>query len=171
MTATYEKIQSIVVSNNTTITIDFTSIPQSYTDLVIVGNFGCAVHSNRAPIRINNDTSNNYSTVHLRGNGSTSFSGQTANISSGFIFDNIAIPTAFDGNCMLMFNNYYNTTTYKTFICRYNSPSSGTGVSVNLWRSTQAISSIQIVAGSGGGPGTNYWLINSDFTLYGIKAE
>lgn len=171
MTATYEKIQNIVVSNNTTITVDFTSIPQSYTDLVIVGNFGCTVHSNRSPITINNDTSANYSTVHLRGNSSGLLSGRTGNLTSGFIFDNIGIPTVFDGNCMLTFNNYYNTTTYKTFICRYGSPSQGTAVSANNWRSTSAVSSIQVVAGSGGGPGTNYWLINSTFTLYGIKAE
>jgi hypothetical protein len=171
MTATYEKIQNIVVSNSTTITVDFTSIPQSYTDLVIVGNFGCTVGSNRSPIRINNDTNANYSTTHVRGNGSTVVSGRTSNTDSGFIFDNIAIPTVFDGNCMLIFNNYLNTNTYKTFLCRYGSTSRGTGTSVNTWRSTSAVSSVQIIAGSGGEPGTNYWSTNSTFTLYGIKAE
>jgi hypothetical protein len=170
MASTYEKIQNIVVSSGTTITVDFTSISQSYTDLIIVGNFGCTKHSNRSPIRINNDTGNNYSTIHLRGNGSTAFSGNSSNIDSGFMFDNIAIPTSFDGNCVLMFNNYSSTNTYKTFLCRYGSTSRGTAVSVNLWRSTTAISSIQIIAGSGGEPGTNYWSTDSTFTLYGIKA-
>lgn len=171
MTVTYEKIQSIIVSNGTTITVDFTSIPQTYTDIIIVGNLGCTKHSNRAPIRVNNDTNSNYSTHYLRGNGTSTLSSKGSNIDSGFMFDNIAIPTSFDGNCTLIFNNYSDTNTYKTFLCRHGSTSRGTAVSVNTWRSTAAISSIQITAGSGGESGTNYWSIGSTFTLYGIKAE
>lgn len=168
MPKTYEPIQNVVVSSGTTITVDFTSISQSYTDLVIVGNFGCTKHSNRAPIRVNNDTSTNYSTIWLRGNGSTMLSTSSNNIDSGFMFDNIAIPTSFNGNCTLIFNNYSNTNIFKTFLCRHGSPSQGTAISTNTWRSTAAISSIQIIAGSGGEPGTNYWSIGSTFTLYGI---
>jgi hypothetical protein len=152
---TYEKIQSITVSNATTITIDFTSISQEYTDVIIVGNLSCTVHSNRAPIRVNNDATSNYSTNYLRGNGSTVL--DTGSSNESFMFDNIAIPTnSLEGTCILIFNNYSNTNTYKTFLCRHGSVSKGTAVSVNTWRSTAAISSIQVIAGSGGGPGTNY---------------
>ena len=168
MASTYEKIQSITVSSNTTITVDFTSISQAYTDIIIVGKLGCTKHSNRAPIRVNNDTNNNYSTNYLRGNGSTVLDSGSSNIDSGFMFDNIAIPTSFDGTCALIFNNYSNTNIYKTFLCRHGSASRGTAVSVNTWRSTAAISSVQITAGSGGEPGTNYWSVGSTFTLYGI---
>jgi len=168
MASTYEKIQSSIVSNGTTITVDFTNISQAYTDIIIVGNLGCTKHSNRAPIRINNDTGSSYSTTYLRGNGSSVLASGDSNITSGFMFDNIAIPTSLNGNCILIFNNYSDTNTYKTFLCRHGSTSQGTAVSVNTWRSTSAISSIQIVAGSGGEPGTNYWLVDSTFTLYGI---
>ena len=66
------------------------------------------------------------------------------------------------------FNNYSNTTTYKTILSRTNhasEPSSRVGTQVALWRSTSAITSIEIAEVIG-----TTWAVGSTFTLYGIKA-
>jgi hypothetical protein len=60
--------------------------------------------------------------------------------------------------------NYANTTTYKTAISRLDDAANYVGTSVGLWRSTSAINSVTILAGTGNIPS------GAMFTLYGIAA-
>ena len=72
MASTYTAIATQTASGSTT-ALTFSSIPQTYTDLVIVclltaGNTGDAY------LRYNSDTGTNYSDTALRGNGSAASS-------------------------------------------------------------------------------------------------
>ena len=80
MTTTYEFIAKNVLSSNTS-SITFSSIPQTYTDLVLIingGNTGAV----QVAIRFNGDTGNNYSNQSLTGNGATAYAtrGQDGNL-------------------------------------------------------------------------------------------
>jgi hypothetical protein len=147
-------------------TVTFSSISGSYTDLVMVANVGCSSASQRAGWQANADTSTNYSRTILYGNGTTAASDRASNDSVAWgIFDGIGgISTTLAGNFITQFQNYSNATTYKTALTRYNAASIGTGTSVQLWRSTAAITSL-VFSLSGGN-----WLSGSTFTLYGIAA-
>ena len=61
--------------------------------------------------------------------------------------------------------NYANTTTYKSIIGRANRADSGVDAAVALWRSTAAITRIDIKLKNGGS-----FTAGSTFTLYGIAA-
>lgn len=167
MPATYEPISTQTLTS-TTGDIFFTSIPQTYTDLVLVMNFGCS--SNTAlGLRFNSDGNNNYGATSLEGNGVSARSdrystlsymrlGYNATFSSNTLIDQ-AIINIFD---------YTNTTTNKALLARLNSNSQGvSNLNVGRWlpATSAAITSINIL-NSGG---VNF-IVGSSFTLYGIKA-
>ena len=145
--------------------VTFSSIPSTYTDLVLVANVQAATGANIA-IQFNGDTASNYSSTILTGNG-TAASSLRYSSKTYIITDNYGYPTTSNFNVNIThIQNYSNATTYKTTLTRANSAASGLDASVGLWRSTAAITSIvvQLVT-----PTAN---INtgSTFSLYGIKA-
>ena len=65
---------------------------------------------------------------------------------------------------IINFNDYANTTTFKTFLARFGQAATDTDLTVNLWRNTAAINTILF-------QGTLGYLGNgSTFKLYGIEA-
>jgi hypothetical protein len=163
MTATYENIATTTLGSPQT-TITFSSIPGTYTDLIIVcaGNMsaGGAVDN---IMRFNDDTGSNYSRTYLMGDGSSAVSGRNSNQTS------LTLPywnsTAIH-NTIIQINNYSNTTTNKSVLARNNMANESLIAYALLWRSTSAINKITISRG-----GTNDFATGSTFTLYGIKAE
>jgi hypothetical protein len=168
MTATYEKIATNTLGSAAT-SITFSSISSSYTDLILVMQIA-SNSSNTLFARFNGDSATNYSTTRLSGTGSSGVSDKENN-SSTMALSNYAYPLSTLGNTTHIFQvfNYSNTTTYKTAMCRANSASNGVDATVNLWRSTSAITSVGISTNGFGG--TSSLLTGSTFTLYGIKAE
>jgi hypothetical protein len=164
--ATYVPIQSQTLGSDTT-PVNFTSIPQSYTDLVLIASIKAATGTPTATVRVGNgsvDTGNNYSLTFMYGNGSSSGSGRVANNGFGVWADlNQYVSTSSYETCKIEFLNYSNTTTYKTFLYRSGSAGLETEVGVNLWRSTAAINTIQLAL-------TGNYAAGSTFTLYGIQA-
>jgi hypothetical protein len=151
-------------------TVTFSSIPQGYTDLVIVGNGYGTISNGQAPTLIfNSDTSALYSRTVLSGNGtaasSTRYSGGTSIVvgnAVGWETDSTK-PAMFIAHIM----NYSNTTTFKTILARdgaANTTYPGTEANVGLYRSTNAINSIQIKAG-----GSANFASGSTFSIYGIQ--
>ena len=59
--------------------VTFSSIPQGYTDLVIVNNVTCTIDTQVIGCQYNGDTGANYSKTYLLGNGSSAFSGRNSN--------------------------------------------------------------------------------------------
>lgn len=159
MPATYEPLATTTLST-TQNQIDFNSISGTYTDLVIVANGG-VTSTNDIWLRMNSDTGTNYSRTRLTGDGSSAASTRNS------AFDAILINAGTVGsnaNFIINIMNYANTTTYKTTLSRFNS-STYVVASVGLWRSTSAITSLTLKAGSG-----DTFTSGSTFTLYGIKA-
>lgn len=161
MPKTYEPISSQTLASTQT-TVTFSSIPQTYTDLILV----IQAQVNGSPINtdgyVNGDQATNYSFTTVVGNGSSPSSFRGSN--TAFIRYATAGYTdnSFAHNSINHFLNYSNTTTFKTILCRANNANNGTSLTANLWRSTSAITSISIVG--------NPFAIGSIFKLYGIKA-
>jgi hypothetical protein len=163
MAKTYEPIAT---QNGTgsSATVTFSSIPGTYTDIVLVANpvFTTAANIN---LRINGDTGTNYSDTYVNGNGTTAASGRDSNQTLiYFSGTSVGVTTANRDNGIAHFMNYSNATTYKSVLIRYNQPGQVTLAEVGLWRNTAAITSISVIASAG-----NLDAL-STFTLYGIKA-
>lgn len=165
MAATYEPIATQTLSTSTA-TVSFTSISGTYTDLILIVNLAQAASNNSLRFRVNSDTGSNYSYTSLQGDGSVATSSRESSITSGA--SSATGSTTIETNHILHFMNYSNTTTNKTILARGNRASAMTTTDVNLWRSTSAITSIELAMG--GTFPTNNFASGSTFTLYGIKA-
>jgi len=141
----------------------FSSIPQTYTDLVIVCSL-TAGNTGDAYFRFNGDTASNYSDTVMRGNGSAASSVRdtgAAGIDIGAVSN---ITDSEVGTVIINLMNYNNTTTFKTSLIRFSEGTNWVTAIVGLWRSTAAITTIDITSRSGN------WGSGSTFTIYGIKA-
>lgn len=160
MPATYEPIGTYTapsaVSNYT-----FTSIPSTYTDLILVINGSNNSAGNRALYaRFNADAGTNYSNTKMQGDGTNATSDRVANANQAQLGN-------FLNNTTLSINNlqsYSNTSFHKTIVTRGNATSTVVQTGVTLWRSTAAISSILIFLNA------DSFSAGTTFTLYGIKA-
>jgi hypothetical protein len=158
-TNTYVALDKVTVATATP-SVTFTSIPQTYTDLVLVMS-GTASGTSDIYVYFNGDTASNYSRTYLYGDGSVAGSGRQS--FSSFLWA-YAVGSN-QNNGILNIQNYSNATTYKTAISRWNIPSNYTGANVGLWRSTTAISSMTV--GITGGLNLSS---GSTFSLYGIAS-
>lgn len=166
MPTTYEPIATTTLGSAQS-SVTFSSISGTYTDLVLVCQIAQAAGSNSLRIRYNSDTGSNYSYTTLSGDGSTAISGRDSNLTSGLVA-NTSGSTSLELLTITHILNYSNTTTNKTHIGRGNRAASATDATVGLWRSTSAITSIELAMGSTF-PSNNF-ATGSTFTLYGIKA-
>ena len=158
-TATYALIESQTISSATA-TLTFSSIPTTYTDLILVCNI-IDTAINVGAIQVGNgslDTGSNYSDTRLIGNGSAVASFRDT--SATYIY--IGTTSSVRGTQIYNFLDYANTTTYKTVVGRAADSGYRNAVGVGLWRSTAAINTIKIFGGSN-------WN-GSTFKLYGIQA-
>jgi hypothetical protein len=158
--STYTPIATYTASGTPT-SYTFTSIPGTYTDLIIIVDGYMATGSGAyIAVQFNGDTGSNYSTTDLSGNGSTAqsarFTSQTSGIIGAFYSS--------QANIICSIQNYANSTTYKTAISRSNASSNNTRADVNLWRSTSAITSVKVLAQS------DTIANGTTMTLYGITA-
>jgi len=164
--STYTPIATQTLSSAAA-SVTFSSIPQGYTDLVVVVNTKAGATDNAIYMRFNEDSASNYSTTELRGNGSaagsTRASSQTAIYPSWYIAPGTS---NFSHNMILHLMNYSNGTTYKTTLSRANNTdvNQGTEATVGLWRSTSAITSIKLYLDA------TTFSTGSTFSIYGILA-
>lgn len=160
MAITYEPIATYTTSTGGITTYTFSSIPSTYTDLVLIGS-GRSGNGDFS-IRLNGDTATNYSYTRVYGNGSAvgTDRGSNNDYMSGLSW----YSASSNSNVIVNFMNYSNTTTYKTVLSRHNSNPTMVGATINLWRSTAAINSIKV------GVFSVAFDAGTTFTLYGIKA-
>jgi hypothetical protein len=171
MANTYILIASQVLGS-TTASVTFSSIPATYTDLLLKisarTNDATSV-VNSILLRINGDTATNYSETRLSGNGSTASSSRTTsnttmNINAGAAGANSTAST------------FSNTDIYiPNYLISDNKPVGYLGTGENnatlslishgagLWRNTAAVSAISMTPTSGN------IVSGSSFYLYGIK--
>jgi hypothetical protein len=166
--STYTPIATTTLANSTTASYTFSSIPSTYTDLVLVGAGQLTVNGEGLGVQLNGDTGTNYSFTYLSGNGTTAASGRrtaSAYLSSNW---NTGFSSTTQNNTIFQFQNYANSTTYKTVLARSNNASGsvnpGTETTVSLWRNTAAVTSILVKANTG------FFTTGFTWTLYGIAA-
>jgi hypothetical protein len=166
MTATYDCIATTTVTGSATSSITFSNISGNYTDLVLVLNGGASGIAN-VHLRFNGDTGNNYITTSFGGGGSLS-SPRSAAGSSAIANDYGYGENDMNFNVIIDIMNYSSSATRKTFISRSNHADNGVSVTSGMWRSTSAITSIEIQSIFSGSP---TFSIGTTFSLYGIKCE
>lgn len=159
-TNTYVALQRTTVSGSSTSSVTLGSIPQTYTDLVLVIN-GSATAQVDLRYTLNSDTGSNYSRTYMLGTGSSTLSGRDTSLT----YLPISFLDTTQTTCIVNFQNYSNTTTFKTVLERAGNAGSATNAIVGLWRSTAAISSMTLTTSSG------TITAGTTFSLYGIKAE
>jgi hypothetical protein len=167
--STYTPIYSQTLSSNTS-SITFSNIPTTFTDLVLVCSARSAWTSDEyeaVGFRFNGDSSNNYSTTFVAGNGSSavSFRESTQPQITARMNPSTSSNTAFS-SIIVQIQNYSNVTTNKTVLIRSNSSVEFYEVAANVgtWRSTSPIISLFV------GNARANLVAGSTFTLYGIKA-
>lgn len=155
-------------------TIDFTSIPSTYTDLILMHSlrFSSATGIQNVNIRFNNDSGANYTQrMILANDGSVGGYSQT----TATYFNWNYAPGGTGGTTANTYNstslyipNYANTSTTKPIliddVSEVNSSTNyGLGYTSGFWNSTSAINRITITAPS------DTWTSASTAYLYGIK--
>ena len=158
-------IQTLTVGSGGAASIDFTSIPQTFTDLVIL----FSGRSNRNAIFDNirvqpNGATTGVSSRMLYGNGSGASSFTEAYV-SGYTGGNNATASTF-GNSSIYIPNY-TSSNQKSFSIDSVSENNGTEaqqvLTAGLWTGTSAITSIILDQGDG-----TTWLQYTSASLYGI---
>jgi hypothetical protein len=169
-TTAYESIATVTVGGGGSASIDFTSIPVTYTHLQI----RCIARSDYAnsgygTIRFNSDSGSNYNAHYLYSNGSSanaSAMGQYTGID--FLGLSQSGSNIF-GAGVIDILDYANTNKYKVVRSLVggddNSTNGRIALNSGLWMSTSAITGVTILSGGGGSTFQQY----SQFALYGIK--
>jgi hypothetical protein len=147
-------------------TVTLSSIPATYTDLVVVVNAQASTQSDLY-LTFNGDTSALYSNTILYGDGTSIGSRRDTRSNAYMVLTYYGAVTTTAGASIHTVNimNYSNTTTHKTVLSRCSAGAAGVDASVGLWGSTAAITSMTFDL-----PSTRTFSVGSTFTLYGIKA-
>ena len=156
MANTYTLISSVTVGSGGSATIDFTSIPQTYTDLLLklsVRGTAAGAHGGSAQMIFNNSTASNYSFRNLRGSGSTAISGSASSVAFIRVTNNH--PTA--GNTASTFGSS------EVYIPDYTSSRGKSTSEDNAEENNTSESYTQIVAG--------YWSQNNAITRITLTSE
>jgi len=173
MANTYTLISSNVLTSSAA-SVTFSSIPGTYTDLVLRFSAKSTYSSDNfqsASYYLNNSTSSVYSRTRLTGDGSTPTSGVQSNLSDGRIQNPLGASfndTYVFGSCEIYIPSYtasQNKPVSIFSVMDRNATLSYIVAEAQLWRDTSAISSIKLEPFGGAESFTS----GSSFYLYGIK--
>ena len=160
--STYTPIATTTLGSATN-SVSFSSIAGTYTDLVLVIGSSLSTGGGNPRLQLNGNTGTNYSQTYLFGTGSSAISGRFSNFNHVYFGGGSGTANT-QGNTIINFQNYSDTNTNKTFLIRYNDTTEAAYVNVGMFRSTSAITSIQITTQVGN------FNSGSTFTLYGIAS-
>jgi hypothetical protein len=163
MASTYEPIATTTLGSAAS-SVTFSSISGTYTDLVLIVSHLGTLATAEARIQLNSDTGSNYSWTQLYGNGSSAASYRASSATSLPLLPNEASSTTVPSTLIVNLQNYSNSTTNKTVLYRSSVTSLATSANVGLYRSTSAITAINVFTN------VSTFATGSTFTLYGIKA-
>ena len=169
MANTFVKIASTTVGSGGAATIDFTSIPSTYTDLIVKLSSRSTTGTTAVGATLNSDTGSNYTERQLEGSGtgvsstSGTFSlmrigssnGGTDTTSNTFASSELYIPNYAGSN---------NKSASTDAVTEDNSSVAYATLRALLWNNTSAITSISLK-----NTNNNNFVQYSTATLYGIK--
>lgn len=164
--ATYIKIASNTVGSGGAASVTFSSIPSTYTDLVLKMSVRCTDNVDYGTMTLNSSSAN-FSSKKLYGDGSSALSStRTDNYVIGFFDQSAATANTFS-NIEAYFPNY-RSSNYKSFqldgVTENNSASGAiANMAAYLWSNTAAITAVSFIPASGN------FAQYSTFTLYGIS--
>ena len=168
MASTYEAIASQTLGSNTA-SVTFSSIPGTYTDLVLViATSGDDASPQNIVMQFNADTSgggSNYSYTTLWGTGSTAGSARSSNRADIYLDYYSAIASGSPSTHVAHIMSYANTNVFKTVLSCGARAASGVDRNVGLWRSTAAITDIKVASILG-----MEFASGGTFSLFGVKA-
>jgi hypothetical protein len=148
------------------VTFDLSGLSSDYQHLQIrmTARTGAAAN---LKIRYNGDTAGNYSFHYLEATGSSVISGAGTSQSSGDLGVAVAETNVFSGFVVDILDPF-ETTKFKTGRSFYGAATAGSkwmGIMSHNWRSTSAVTSINISAGA------QSFQTGSRFSIYGIKGS
>jgi hypothetical protein len=146
MATTYTLISSVTVGAGGATSIDFTSIPSTYTDLLILASLRSTGTNGAGALYFNNDTTNaNYSTRRL-GYAITPFSDSASAPYCFYSTKSTFTASTFSNNFLYIPN--YRSSNFKSFsaddVAENNATSADLYLTAGLWSNTSAITSIKI---------------------------
>jgi hypothetical protein len=164
--SSYESIQTVTVGAGGSSSIDFTSIPNTYTHLQIrsIDTGGTGSTWGYYKLRANSDTGANYTRHQIWGNGTSAQAYADVSQTSAFISVSSLSSGKFSGTIIDILD-YANTNKYKTIRSLSGVDLNGDGgvaLMSSVWMSTSAITSISLI------PSSTFQQYSS-FALYGIK--
>jgi hypothetical protein len=171
MANTYTLISSVTVGSGGAATIDFTSIPSTYTDLLVkISGRSNNTGSFANYLRFNSDSGNNYLWRNLYGyNGATYSDASGGGISYvwGGYTNNSSLTASAFGNSEIYIPSYLSSN-YKSVsadgVMETNAANGvSLGIGANLWNNTAAITAITLLPSVG-----NYAQYSTAY-LYGIS--
>lgn len=167
---TYVKIAQTALTSPAA-NIDFTSIPQTYTDLVVMISQRAVDNVLDNAIRFNNDTSSVYSYTQMQSGASSGSAGGARTSNSSTSRAGGQEPSTYTANVFnssFVYIPNYTSSVFKQFIAdgvdENNSATSYIWLHAALWRNTAAINRITLFQEPGGNMATG-----TEATLYGIK--
>lgn len=160
MAVTFTSIATTTLSSASN-TVNFNSIPQTYTDLRLVCTIlGTGTFNSIA--RINSDTSTSYAMQVLFSSGSANSVNRNLTMTGWWLNYNYNPDTVNYLTATLDLNSYTNTQLNKTSLIQSFRYSVGQEASAGSWFNNVAVSSINLITSA------NQFAIGSIFTLYGI---
>lgn len=169
MASTYELIASVTVGAGGASSMDFTSIPSTYTDLVVKlsGRTNRAANGDDIGIKINGSTAS-IDGRRLFGTGSNAYSGGSMANYIGILDGGSDTASTF-ANAELYFTNYAGSN-YKAFssdaVSENNATQAFANMSAILYSSSSAISSLSFYSLNSAS-----WVQYSTAYLYGVKSS
>ena len=164
-------LQVITVGAAGASSVTFTNIPSTYTHLQIraIQRLSIATTDDNSYIQFNSDTGSNYAYHFIYGNGSSVAAGNGTSTSNILAFrsSGASSTSGVFGVGVMDILDYANTNKFKTTKALTGSDQNGSGTLFywsGLWRSTNAITSINIAPASGN------FAQYSQFALYGIRS-
>ena len=168
MANTYVKIASVTVGSGGASTVDFTSIPSTYTDLLVrVSARKTTTGGSNLQLQFNGSTTT-YTQRTIIGNGSTIASYNDAS-EIGFMYVTTSSETANTFNSTDIYLPNYAGSNNKSVsidsVTENNASSANATLTAALWSTSAAINRVYLQIANGGG----VFAQHSTVTLYGIK--
>lgn len=164
--ATFEKIADVTVGSGGAASIDFTSIPSTFTDICI--KISARSDASGFPdlvLAFNNSTANMTRRFLYTDNGTSALSFTDSNSNPGWVNGSTTTASTFS-NVEIYVPNYAGSTA-KSFsadsVAETNATAARLGLFADLWNQTSAINRVTLSSSSGS------FVQHSTATLYGIK--
>lgn len=171
MANTFTAISTVTVGSGGTTSISFSSIPQTYSDLLVLFSLREDTDDRNVKLTFNSSSSSIYSGKYLMGSAGTNYTGtDTNNTYFTIVTGAVASPATVNtfGNSLLYIPRYTSTSYNKSIRIdttneNADSGNSGCAIYAGVWASTSAISGITFT------PWASKFVQYSTATLYGIK--